>query len=73
VAGKWFGVVKSRSRTGTTSEGSYVDGKKHGLWTYYVCDNNRELGVVHGHYLNGVESGRWTIKLASGETYETDL
>ena len=73
--GKWVGLVKSRNALGTTSEGSYFDGRRHGLWTYHVQINthNQEQEVVYGHYSNGVQTGPWTFKLTNGKTIVKDF
>lgn len=63
------GVWKRTSGSlAVTSEGYYVDGKRHGLFTFrrlYGGDKTIMSGC--GSYVNGVAQGLWTLAYKNGE------
>lgn len=61
--GKW---VEEHHMWETCSEGSYISGKRHGLWTTIYGDRSLQEGLVEqGTYKNGMKHGAWESKYSA--------
>ena len=50
-----------------SSEGMYINGQEHGLWTEY--HSNGQM-AARGHYANGKEVGHWEFWSSDGSPEE---
>jgi hypothetical protein len=54
----------------TCSEGSYISGERHGLWTTIYGDRSLQEGLVEqGTYKNGIKHGAWESKYSVTGTF----
>ena len=49
-----------------SSEGAYVDGKRHGHWVM----RGSAGGVAEGPFVDGKQHGHWVVRLADGTVWE---
>lgn len=75
---KWIGSLQNGLRNGfwqeysfvecigdnqLTSEGYFLNGKKHGEWKFYVTSHSCEMEMhSHGNFVNGKKEGKWIYK-----------
>lgn len=71
--GKW--ILYNQTKT-IRGEGSFVDGSKDGLWTYYfegysLLFKYNGYKYAEGYYANGLQTGAWAVYYLNGQLRET--